>query len=172
MIWKMLLISVLIHTVISLPVVFWQNDPIPTPISIRSDSGVTPVTSNPAVRKFKTPTSKSPAVVPAPNPTPSAESNTDSASVLGSDLGINVVYPRLSRVLKEFGSVIVGVQKNPDGSLSSPTILSSSGFQRLDTAATEAVIKAVAKGELKAAATDKSQLKITFIFKLTDPNSD
>lgn len=78
------------------------------------------------------------------------------ASVLGTDLGIEVVYPRLSRELGETGQVLVEISK------SEPRLYSSSGFSRLDEAAISAIRQAITSGLLK-----QTELKVTFIFKLT-----
>ena len=89
-------------------------------------------------------------------------------AVLGTDLGIDVLYPRLSRELGESGQVLVEVRKNTDQKLDEPKLYTSSGFSRLDAAAINAIHQAIASGLLKQAFQSRDNLRITFIFKLTD----
>jgi TonB family protein len=85
-------------------------------------------------------------------------------AILGSSLGIQVEYPRLSRLLGEQGSVVVEVAQDQNA----PHVFSSSGFPRLDQAAVEATKKAKQSGML--AAEKQDPLRLRFVFQLTDAN--
>lgn len=82
------------------------------------------------------------------------------SSVLGSALGIQVEYPRLSRILNEQGEVIVEVSPNQPAQISS-----SSGHVRLDEAALVATRDAAQSGRLTLG---KEALKIRYVFRLTE----
>lgn len=82
-------------------------------------------------------------------------------NVSSADLGINIKYPRLSRMLSEQGRVLVLVLTDNDGHIHKMSIDSSSGFSRLDDAAMEALSNS------RPPVLDKnSKIKISFLFKL------
>jgi len=77
----------------------------------------------------------------------------ESAPVLGSALGLATNYPKLSRILREEGEVLIR--------LSDLAVLQSSGHPRLDESARASVREGLDKGILKPGDT-----QIRFIFKL------
>ena len=95
-----------------------------------------------------------------------------------SDLGIKVFYPRLSRILKEEGKVVLLLTKNSNTE-ERIKIIKTSGFQRLDSAATEALnrhsnieslIKEYLDKNKKIEPTqNKNEIIISFTFKLKSP---
>lgn len=84
--------------------------------------------------------------------------------ILGSDIGIQAIYPRLSRSLGESGEVHISI----DRLLPQPhiTVSQSSGFARLDNAALEATRRALEENLLSHLRTDRSHLRIKFVFRL------
>lgn len=87
-----------------------------------------------------------------------------SAPIDGASLGLKAAYPRLSRILGEQGLVIVAV-KQVEGKMVG-VIDSSSGFERLDQAALDAVQGWIATASSSAIKAEK----IRFIFKLKASN--
>lgn len=82
-------------------------------------------------------------------------------NVTSTDIGINAKYPRLSRMLSEQGKVIVFVKTNEAGQVYKMSILTGSGFKRLDDAALEALSSAQTRTLSKS-----SEYKISFLFRL------
>ncbi|MGZ3692047.1 MAG: energy transducer TonB [Pseudobdellovibrio sp.] len=76
-------------------------------------------------------------------------------------LGIQVSYPRLSRVFEEQGQVILNILKSPSNQIEKIAIEKSSGFSRLDEAALEA-----AKHHDFSNIKIDGEFKISFVFKL------
>lgn len=86
----------------------------------------------------------------------------------GDQLGISVQYPRMSRKMGEVGEVRIDLRKNPAGEVENISVGKSSGFQRLDQAALMAMNSLVAREKIQSFWKDRSQLQVTFIFKLSD----
>lgn len=97
-----------------------------------------------------------------------AEAETDAAGesdvLSGAELGIEAAYPRLSRLHNESGQVLVGVRKTAADD--AVIVHTSSGFARLDEAALSATRSALTRGLLDSRLRDRSDLQITFDFKL------
>lgn len=89
-----------------------------------------------------------------------SSSQLSAAPVLGSSLGIQVEYPRLSRVLNEQGEVVVEVS---DGK--AVKVFSSSGHARLDEAAMRATRGALEDGVVSSE--NPLPLRIRYMFSLT-----
>jgi protein TonB len=113
--------------------------------------------------------------ISAPSPSPSklddrvnstgAPSDAGQApSITGAELGIEAGYPKISRLLRESGEVVLKLEPTSGGGLSSVVLVKSSGFARLDQAATEALSKAVAKGQVSLKTLQSNP--ITFVFRL------
>lgn len=81
------------------------------------------------------------------------------------DLGIKITYPRLSRLLKEEGKVILLFKKNSFGHEEPLVLLKSSGFRRLDRAALEALTQ-YKSSPLFLNLSPNSELKVSFTFQL------
>lgn len=77
-------------------------------------------------------------------------------------LGIHIFYPRLSRVFKEQGQVILNIRKNARNQIEKIEIEKSSGYLRLDDAAVEST-----KNHNFANSKIQNEFKISFVFKLT-----
>lgn len=88
------------------------------------------------------------------------------AVVMGSDLGIVAVYPRMSRTLGEVGTVLVEVSQVAN--VMNSKIKVSSGFSRLDDSALRATQSALAQGLLDAHLKEKSKIQVSFIFRLVE----
>lgn len=99
---------------------------------------------------------------------PSASSGAafDSATVLGSSLGIDASYPRMSRVLKETGVTILSVHRESSGS-ATIRVANSSGSARLDQSAVSATQDAFDRGLLNESLSQHQSLRLSFIFRLT-----
>lgn len=93
--------------------------------------------------------------IPVPN------LSSDSSLHDHSALGIKVIYPRLSRILKEEGQVILLVNTITPEKTEQIKIIKSSGYPRLDTAAIEAF-----KNYVSLHTSQNWDLKISFSFKL------
>ncbi len=85
-------------------------------------------------------------------------------TVLGKDLGIVAIYPRMSRVLGESGKVLVEVTQGDLHFL--PRVVLSSGFPRLDESALSATQSAIGSGLLSAYLKDRNSIQVSFIFRL------
>ena len=81
--------------------------------------------------------------------------------VTAGGLGIAVTYPRLSRLLREEGRVVVGLHAG--GAVS---VATSSGHERLDRAALAAADSALKSGRISAEAAPQ----IAFVFRLNSIN--
>ena len=81
------------------------------------------------------------------------------------DLGIKITYPRLSRLLKEEGKVVLSFKKNSFGHEEPLVLLKSSGFRRLDRAALEALTQ-YKSHPLFLNLSPNSELKVSFTFQL------
>ena len=82
-------------------------------------------------------------------------------SLTSEAIGIKTRYPRLSRILEEEGKVIVIVQTDATGKIHKMSITNSSGFERLDQAALDALSNA------KSTALGKNtHTRISFLFRL------
>ena len=89
-----------------------------------------------------------------------------SEPILGSDVGVVAIYPRMSRILKETGKVVVEiVQGSTDSDIKVHT---SSGYERLDESALQAAQKALAEGKFTLYLKDKSRIQVSFIFRLVE----
>ncbi|MEO5667664.1 MAG: hypothetical protein ABIR96_06380 [Bdellovibrionota bacterium] len=100
-------------------------------------------------------------------PPTSGENTEDNGGVIdGSQIGIRASYPRLSRVLHESGRVVIEIQDlraHPRA-----RVLSSSGYERLDNSALNAIQEALKLGRLEVDRSNASAVqKISFLFKLT-----
>lgn len=113
---------------------------------------------NPVLTKKTAAAVASSATLSAPAAIPVAEAS--SVPLTSTALGIKALYPRLSRILAEEGVVTISVSANATGT-KKITVLSSSGFLRLDRSAIEA-LKTNGSLHLKP----NTQLKISFNFKL------
>lgn len=94
------------------------------------------------------------------------EVNSNSATVLGSSLGIDASYPRLSRVLRETGVALISIRKESSGR---PiiAIAHSSGYTRLDQSALSATKDAFDRGLLTEYLSRHESARLSFIFRLT-----
>lgn len=81
------------------------------------------------------------------------------------ELGIKITYPRLSRLLKEEGKVVLSFKKNSFGHEEPLVLLKSSGFRRLDRAALEALTQ-YKSHPLFLNLSPNSELKVSFTFQL------
>ena len=118
------------------------------------------------------------------NPQPLAEANsqfqaqTTSKAAAGAEssvrsldkLGVHVVYPRVSRILKEEGRVVIRVHGS-EKSGSAARIQISSGYPRLDEAALKATEQALNTGVIKMYA-GLNPFEIPYVFRLTDASRD
>jgi len=95
----------------------------------------------------------------------SKNQNDNPTALLGSEIGIHVTYPRISRALKEQGQVLIGVEHN---SSLQAKVAQSSGFVRLDESALSATQQALKSGLLTDLFVEREKLQIRFIFKLTE----
>lgn len=86
-------------------------------------------------------------------------------SFSGSDFGIKTNYPRISRILKESGHVIVEFNLNESPPIK---IIESSHYERLDRSALDSAQDALDSGLIAQALKDKQSIRIIFIFKLND----
>ena len=94
--------------------------------------------------------------------------NSELPEVLGTDLGIEARYPRLSRVLGEQGKITVEFSAHSNSQPETLKVLSSSGYSRLDQSAMDATRDALLKGLLADPLKDRQSLRVTFIFRLLD----
>lgn len=97
-----------------------------------------------------------------PNRMRSESAAKESSSVPGSAIGITAHYPRLSRMLKETGSVLIAV----DGV--EAAVSRSSGHERLDRSALEATRAALENGTLTEFINENSHRQISFVFRLIE----
>lgn len=102
----------------------------------------------------------------AAGPSKGVAATSDSATVLGSSLGIDASYPRLSRVLRETGVTILSVHRESSGS-ATIRVANSSGSARLDQSALSATQDAFDRGLLTESLTEHETLRLSFIFRLT-----
>jgi TonB family protein len=86
------------------------------------------------------------------------------STILGSDIGINAQYPKLSRMMKESGQVLIEVIQNNE--TSTVRVLESSGFPRLDESALSATRSALENGRLTTYFKNQNRMQISFIFRL------
>jgi|GEM_PF-5234732 len=114
---------------------------------------------------------------PKPAPKPVTELAPEPVALTSAALGIKVIYPRLSRILIEEGVVNISVSTNSFGKIKKLTVLSSSGYPRLDKSATEALTHALThdlthtlavtlKNNAQLPLKPNGQFNILFIFKL------
>jgi periplasmic protein TonB len=107
--------------------------PRPVPMALRLDAPP-PVVSAPAVLPFTTPG------LPPPPPAPVATGPVRVADLDAKALTIvPPKYPLESRRKREQGTVVLAVTLDPSGSVADLGVASSSGFDRLDRAAMDAV---------------------------------
>lgn len=88
---------------------------------------------------------------------PTGGSRVDAGTAEAGALGVSAWYPRLSRLLREEGRVLLEI-----GADRTPRVLESSGFERLDRAASAALARALAEGTVDA----ERAPRIAFIFSL------
>lgn len=86
----------------------------------------------------------------------------DQSIVMGRDIGINALYPRLSRIIGENGLVVIEIKNDI------ATVLKSSGYARLDQSALIATQEALKAGQLSQLLENKTNIQIRFIFKLIE----
>lgn len=109
------------------------TQPEPTPIAAAANAASAPVAAAPAaVAPVATP------AVPAPPPPARIELPSASAAYLNNP---PPPYPPLSRRLGEQGTVMLRVRIEPDGTASAAEVRTSSGYERLDQAALQAVLR-------------------------------
>ena len=128
------------------------NSPAPAQINSALPSAVRSTVKSTVPSALSSATSSSVDRFPHARPQPVYDTGT---------LGIQVSYPRLSRVFEEQGQVILNIFKNSDNSIEKITIEKSSGFSRLDDAALEA-----AKHHDFSKIETSGEFKISFVFKL------
>jgi len=120
--------------------------PIPKPVEQPKPQPVKPKVTEPekvaAPEKAITPTATVPAPAPAsapqmpePQEEPVQEPRVDASRMRS----LSPKYPRLSRRLREQGTVLLEMLVLPDGSVTELRVKTSSGFERLDQAALDAV---------------------------------
>ena len=115
--------------------------------------------------------SKASAVLPSGNsdnsPGPqNGDAGADIATVLGADIGIHAGYPRLSRVMKESGVVVVGIAN------AQVQLIQGSGYKRLDDSALSATGEALHNGALAELLKSKPNLYVRFIFRIVGTTSE
>lgn len=88
--------------------------------------------------------------------------------LLGEDVGIQVQYPKASRVLGETGEVQVGLQKNSQGQIEDVFIRRSSGSKNLDEAALKSVKANLNQEKIQSLWPQGNTMILTFIFQLTE----
>jgi len=165
---KFLLISALIH--LFLLIFFLKKSPIEpltktkTIIRFKSESKSSQIKSNrkgqSTIRNFSDDSASN-------NWSTSKNSinSSQQSSKLTSELTFETNYPRLSRILKEEGEVIFKVTNNNTQGRQSFEIHKSSGFERLDLAAEEAIHKNT--DEIIQLIQEKEIKQIRFEFKLS-----
>lgn len=88
--------------------------------------------------------------------------------LFGADVGIQVQYPKASRVLGESGEVQVGLQKNSLGHIENIFIRRSSGSKNLDEAALQSVKANLNQEKIQSLWPQGKTMILTFIFQLTE----
>ncbi len=111
--------------------------PAPSPIAVPAPSPAPPSPPTPASAPTPTP---APLPTPAPTPAPAKPAVQATASLAKSACA-EPDYPSASASAREEGSVIIEFQIGADGKVLKSTIISSSGFKRLDEAARAAFSK-------------------------------
>jgi len=77
-------------------------------------------------------------------------------------------YPRISRRRGEEGMVVLSVHVLADGTVGSVTVLQSSGYRRLDTAAVKGAQQTTFRPALRFDHAVESTTQLTYTFRLTD----
>lgn len=116
------------------PVAEAPRDPAPIPSSLPAPSAPGP---SAAAAHVAAPAAPAVAAAP-PAPPPKIELPSASAAYLNNP---PPAYPALSRRLGEQGRVVLRVRIEPEGTASAAEIRTSSGYERLDKAALEAVLR-------------------------------
>ncbi len=165
---KFLLLSALIH--VFLLTFFLKKNPIEpltetkTIIRLKSESKRSQIKSN---RKGQSTIRKLSEDSPSNNWSTSKNSINlpQQSSKLTSELTFETTYPRLSRILKEEGEVVFKITNNNAQERTNFEIYKSSGFERLDLAAEEALHKNT--DEIVHLIQEKKIKQIRFEFKLS-----
>lgn len=121
------------------PVVQPKPQPVkPPPVETKvapPENAMTPPTPPPAPAPAPTQVPASVPVTPEPQQEPVQEPQVDASRMKS----LAPKYPRLSRRLREQGTVLLEMLVLPDGSVAELRVKTSSGFERLDQAALDAV---------------------------------
>jgi len=144
-------------------------EPLPPPpestssIAPEPPSASAPPKPKPARPKPKPRPTSTPAATPAPPPTPKAEEPRRDPAVISCRVP---AYPSDSRRLGETGTVTLSLLVGPDGDVLDKRIDTSSGHERLDAAALEALAKCRFKPGGRDGRAEESWAKLRYVWKL------